>query len=71
MTATAEYLPYLSRDDVFVSGILGRVIGANHVVIRDYRKVSMSNRFSYLFAPCQQIKLITCPRLCVQVTVLS
>ena len=40
MVEVAEYLPYLHLDDVFVTGILGRTIGVNHVLWLNYRHVS-------------------------------
>ena len=40
MTETAEYLPYLHLDDVFVSGIVSTAIGVNHVLLPSYRHVS-------------------------------
>ena len=40
MTETAEYLPYLHLDDVFITGIVSMTIGANHVLWNYYRHVS-------------------------------
>ena len=40
MTETAEYLPYLHLDDVFITGILSLTTGANHVLWSYYRHVS-------------------------------
>jgi len=33
---TAEYVPHIFVDDVYVTGILGRVLGVNHVVHRGF-----------------------------------
>ena len=38
----AEHIPYYWIDDIFVSGILARVVGINHILIQDmYRRVSI------------------------------
>ena len=80
MARTAEYIPHLQLDDVFVTGILARVIGANHVVLRNYRRVSLkyntlrdiinSENCSYSkCAPLHIRKLRFCPppNLCTQI----
>ena len=33
---TAEYVPYIFVDDVYVTGILGRIVGVNHVMHRGF-----------------------------------
>jgi len=36
MFVTAEYVPHIFVDDVYVTGILGRVLGVNHVMHRGF-----------------------------------
>ena len=37
LISSAEFVPYLSRDDVFVTGILAKVVGLNLIGSKNYR----------------------------------
>ena len=47
MVSTAEYLPYLHLDDVFITGILAWTIGVNHVFWPNYRHVTFFQNMYY------------------------
>ena len=53
LLSSAEFLPYLSRDDVFVTGILAKVVGLNLIGLKKYRLDLRSNMLTVKQIACR------------------